>query len=72
MFEKADAQSDALKWAAERLSFETTLVHNCEAALDSYNGAQHHLVIIDSRQSHTFDPSSLCRYSNSSDYYKYN
>ncbi len=70
MFEKSDAQSDALKWAAERLSFETTLVHSSEAALDSYMGEQHHLVIIDSRQSHTFDPSALCRYSNSSDYYK--
>lgn len=62
VFDKCDAQSDALKWGADRLGFDTTLVHNSESALDSYSSEIHHLVIIDGRQTHSFDPSTLCRY----------
>jgi len=61
VFEKADAQSDALKWAAERLRYQCTLVYSLEAALDSYIHMQHHLVIIDARQTHTLDPLAICR-----------
>ncbi|XP_054160608.1 high affinity cAMP-specific and IBMX-insensitive 3',5'-cyclic phosphodiesterase 8B-like isoform X2 [Oppia nitens] len=62
VFDKPDAQCDALKWAAEKLSFETYLCHNFESAVDCYTEERHHLVIIDSRHSsHMLDASSLCR-----------
>ncbi|XP_035226454.1 high affinity cAMP-specific and IBMX-insensitive 3',5'-cyclic phosphodiesterase 8B-like isoform X2 [Stegodyphus dumicola] len=61
VFAKDDAQSDALKWAAEKLSCECTLAYAPEAATEAYQNIHPHLVFIDSRQSKAFDAASLCR-----------
>ncbi|XP_055925456.1 high affinity cAMP-specific and IBMX-insensitive 3',5'-cyclic phosphodiesterase 8B-like isoform X6 [Argiope bruennichi] len=61
VFSKDDAQSDALKWAAEKLFCECTMVYTPEDATESYQNLHHHLIFIDSRQSKTLDYTALCR-----------
>ena len=61
MFEKPEAQSDALRWASERLGYHVTLVHNSADALESYRQHRHHVIFIDVRQPNHLDPLSLCR-----------
>lgn len=61
IFAKDDAQTDALKWAAEKLSCDCTLVYTPEEAADTYASKHHHLVFIDSRQTKAFDPFAVCR-----------
>ncbi|GFU39456.1 high affinity cAMP-specific and IBMX-insensitive 3',5'-cyclic phosphodiesterase 8B [Trichonephila clavipes] len=60
LFSKDDAQSDALKWAAEKLSCECTMAYTPEDATESYQNIHPHLVFIDSRQSKTLDSTALC------------
>ncbi|KAG8189630.1 hypothetical protein JTE90_009561 [Oedothorax gibbosus] len=61
VFPKDDAQSDALKWAAEKLSCECTIVYTPEEATETYQNLHPHLVFIDSRQSKYLDAATLCR-----------
>lgn len=61
VFPKEDAQSDALKWAAEKLHYDCTLVYNPEQAVEEYLNNHHHLVLIDIRQTKCYDPVALCR-----------
>lgn len=62
VFGKDDAQSDALKWAAERLSCECKIAYSPETATDSFQNFHPHIVFIDSRQSKFFDAAALCKY----------
>ncbi|GIY52704.1 hypothetical protein CDAR_280472 [Caerostris darwini] len=61
VFSKDDAQSDALKWAAEKLSCECTMAYTLDEATESYQNLHPHIVFIDSRQSKTLDYTALCR-----------
>ncbi|GIZ03568.1 3',5'-cyclic-AMP phosphodiesterase [Caerostris extrusa] len=61
VFSKDDAQSDALKWAAEKLSCECTMAYTLDEATESYQNFHPHIVFIDSRQSKTLDYTALCR-----------
>lgn len=61
MFGKDDAQSDALKLAAEKLSCECTIAYSLENATEAFQNSHPHLVLIDSRQSKFFDPVALSR-----------
>ncbi|XP_067144564.1 LOW QUALITY PROTEIN: high affinity cAMP-specific and IBMX-insensitive 3',5'-cyclic phosphodiesterase 8B-like [Centruroides vittatus] len=60
IFPKEDAQSDALKWAAEKLQYECSMVYDPEKALEEYLNRRHHLIFVDSRQSRSYDPVALC------------
>ena len=61
MFGKEDAQSDALRKAADKANFRATLVKSAEAAIESFMNNQQDLVIIDCRHSIYFDHDKLCR-----------
>ncbi|XP_042895335.1 high affinity cAMP-specific and IBMX-insensitive 3',5'-cyclic phosphodiesterase 8B isoform X2 [Parasteatoda tepidariorum] len=61
VFGKDDAQSDAIKWAAEKLCCECTIAYTAETATESFQSIHPHLVFIDSRQSKFFDSIALCR-----------
>lgn len=61
VFGKEDAQSEALKKAADKAGYKVTLVKNSEAALESFINNQQDLVIIDCRHSIYYDHDKLCR-----------
>ncbi|XP_074600244.1 phosphodiesterase 8 isoform X2 [Brevipalpus obovatus] len=61
VFGKSEAQCDALCRACEKLHYNVDIAHNSDDALSNYRHNHHHLIFIDARQPHLFDPSSTCR-----------
>jgi len=60
-FGKDDALSDAFVSACEKLGYDFNLERSREAVLETFKARSHEIVIVDIRNSKTFDGESICR-----------
>ncbi|XP_072051313.1 high affinity cAMP-specific and IBMX-insensitive 3',5'-cyclic phosphodiesterase 8B-like [Amphiura filiformis] len=61
VFAKEDAQSDGFWWAADKGGYKCNIVRNPTDAIECFLEKQHDLVVIDNRNSKSFDALALCR-----------
>ncbi|KAM8779149.1 LOW QUALITY PROTEIN: high affinity cAMP-specific and IBMX-insensitive 3',5'-cyclic phosphodiesterase 8B [Rhynchonycteris naso] len=61
IFAKEDSQSDGFWWACDRAGYRCNITRTLESALECFLDKHHELVVIDHRQTQTFDAEAVCR-----------
>ncbi|XP_040198517.1 high affinity cAMP-specific and IBMX-insensitive 3',5'-cyclic phosphodiesterase 8A isoform X1 [Rana temporaria] len=61
VFAKEDSQSNGFCCACEKAGFKSNIAKTPESALESFLDKHHEIIIIDHRQTRSFDAEALCR-----------
>uniref|UniRef100_A0A8C9QST6 Phosphodiesterase n=1 Tax=Spermophilus dauricus TaxID=99837 RepID=A0A8C9QST6_SPEDA len=61
IFAKEDSQSDGFWWACDRAGYRCNIARTPESALECFLDKHHEIIVIDHRQTRSFDAESVCR-----------
>ncbi|XP_012519969.1 PREDICTED: high affinity cAMP-specific and IBMX-insensitive 3',5'-cyclic phosphodiesterase 8B isoform X4 [Propithecus coquereli] len=61
IFAKEDSQSDGFWWACDRAGYRCNIARTPESALECFLDKHHEIIVIDHRQTRTFDAEAVCR-----------